>query len=94
MLARRAPTHDGADLWLVNTKSPTTTRPLMIMALVLMPTLAWAEAKVALVIGNDAYESVPKLQKAANDARALEQALTELGFTVIPAIDVTTSPGL
>ena len=62
---------------------------LMIMAMALMPALAWAEAKVALVIGNDAYESVPKLHKAVNDVRALEQALTDLGFTVIPAIDVT-----
>ena len=62
---------------------------LMILALVVMPVMAWAEAGVALVIGNDNYDSVPKLKKAVNDARALEQALTNVGFTVIPAIDVT-----
>ena len=62
---------------------------LMVLALVLMPAFALAEAKVALVIGNDNYESVPKLKKAKNDALALEQALSDLGFEVIPAIDVT-----
>jgi uncharacterized caspase-like protein len=34
------------------------------------------------VIGIDAYESVPPLQKAVNDARAMTSVLRELGFEV------------
>ena len=40
------------------------------------------------MIGNDTYESVPKLQKARNDAREMARVLTELGFDVISAVDV------
>jgi len=47
-----------------------------------------AEKRVALVIGNDSYESVPTLQKARNDAREMARVLTELGFDVISATDV------
>ncbi len=39
--------------------------------------------RVALVIGNDDYEQLPVLQKAANDARAVGEALQRLGFEVI-----------
>jgi hypothetical protein len=39
--------------------------------------------RVALVIGNDAYENLDHLQKAVNDARAISAALTQLGFDVI-----------
>lgn len=38
--------------------------------------------RVALIIGNDAYQSVPPLQKAVNDARAMSQALARLDFAV------------
>jgi len=38
--------------------------------------------RFALVIGIDAYESVPPLQKAVNDARAMTSVLRELGFEV------------
>ena len=44
--------------------------------------------RVALVIGNDSYESVPKLQKARNDAIAMGEALTKMGFDVLSARDV------
>jgi uncharacterized caspase-like protein len=37
------------------------------------------------VIGNDAYDSVPVLQKARNDADAMAAPLTKLGFAVISA---------
>lgn len=48
-----------------------------------------AQAKrLALVIGNDTYESVPVLQKARNDAVAMADALTKLGFDVLSAQDV------
>ncbi|MEC9367410.1 MAG: caspase family protein [Pseudomonadota bacterium] len=49
---------------------------------------AQAAKRVALVIGNDAYENVPKLLKARNDAGAMAEALTKMGFDVISAQDV------
>jgi len=48
-------------------------------------TPAYAAKRVALVIGNDDYRSVPKLQKAVNDARAMGDALKQLGFNVMVA---------
>jgi len=41
-----------------------------------------AEQRIALVIGNSAYESVP-LRNPVNDARAMAQALREVGFEVL-----------
>jgi uncharacterized caspase-like protein len=46
---------------------------------------AQAEKRVALLIGNDAYESVPQLRTAVNDARAVGATLRQLGFSVIIA---------
>src|SRR4051812_3224240 len=43
---------------------------------------ALAERSVALVIGNDAYTSLPRLEKAVADARAVGQALRMLGYSV------------
>ncbi|MBI4274580.1 MAG: caspase family protein [Rhizobiales bacterium] len=43
---------------------------------------AFAEKRVALVIGNDSYQSIPALQKAANDARKMGDTLKSLGFSV------------
>ena len=42
--------------------------------------------RVALVIGNSAYESA-RLANPVNDARAMEQALARLGFTVTALLD-------
>ncbi|MGH6824784.1 LemA family protein [Methyloceanibacter sp.] len=38
--------------------------------------------RLALVVGNDAYENLPPLRKAVNDARAVGESLTKLGFEV------------
>src|SRR5579862_8290805 len=46
---------------------------------------AHADKRVALVIGNNDYKNVPKLQKAVNDARTMGDALKQLGFTVMVA---------
>ena len=46
---------------------------------------AQAEKRVALVIGNNDYKHVPKLQKAVNDARTMGDTLKQLGFTVMVA---------
>lgn len=37
---------------------------------------------LALVVGNNAYEEVPQLQTAVNDAQAMRDALQRAGFTV------------
>ena len=49
---------------------------------------AWAAKRVALVVGNNAYENVPVLNKALNDARSVAQTLTALGFEVVTAQDI------
>ena len=46
---------------------------------------ALAAKRVALVIGNNDYKNVPKLQKAVNDARTMGDTLKQLGFTVMLA---------
>ena len=46
---------------------------------------AEAAKRVALVIGNDDYRHVPKLQKAVNDARTMGDTLRALGFQVMVA---------
>lgn len=51
---------------------------LVVLPLVSVP--AQAERRVALVIGNSQYQSVPKLANPGNDARAVAEALKTLGF--------------
>ena len=50
---------------------------------------AQAEKRVALVIGNNDYKNVPKLQKAVNDARTMGDTLKQLGFSVMVAENQT-----
>ena len=50
---------------------------------------AHAEKRVALVIGNNDYKNVPKLQKAVNDAHTMGDTLRQLGFTVMVAENQT-----
>jgi agmatinase len=59
-----------------------------IAALVLGASPAEAAKRLALVIGNNAYENVPKLMKAVNDADAVASELSKLGFEVVTAIEV------
>src|SRR3979411_40204 len=54
-------------------------------ALVSFAAPAHAEKRVALVIGNNDYKNVPKLQKAVNDARTMGDTLKQLGFSVMVA---------
>ncbi|WP_291692914.1 caspase family protein [Bradyrhizobium sp.] len=46
---------------------------------------AHADKRVALVVGNNDYKNVPKLQKAVNDARTMGDTLKQLGFNVMVA---------
>jgi uncharacterized caspase-like protein len=57
--------------------------------LVTMAAPAHAEKRVALVIGNNDYKNVPKLQKAVNDARTMGDTLKQLGFSVMVAENQT-----
>lgn len=50
---------------------------------------ASAESRLALVIGQSAYKSVPALPNPANDARAMSQMLTDAGFAVTTASDLS-----
>jgi hypothetical protein len=50
---------------------------------------AHAEKRVALVIGNNDYKNVAKLQKAVNDARTMGDTLKQLGFSVMVAENQT-----
>jgi len=52
---------------------------------------AMAAKRIALVIGNNAYSDVPKLEKAVGDAQAISGALRELGFDVITVTDAPRS---
>ncbi|SMX58717.1 conserved hypothetical protein; putative caspase domain; putative exported protein [Bradyrhizobium sp. ORS 285] len=57
---------------------------LVVLGMVLAPA-AHAEKRVALVVGNNDYRYVPKLQKAVNDARTMGDTLKQLGFNVMVA---------
>ena len=49
---------------------------------------AWAEKRVALIIGNSAYQSVSKLPNPAKDAKAIGAMFKNAGFEVIIQQDV------
>jgi uncharacterized caspase-like protein len=57
-------------------------------ALGLSSTAALAEKKVALIIGNSAYESVGKLPNPANDATAVAKMFQNAGFEVLGRRDL------
>jgi hypothetical protein len=48
---------------------------------------AIAGGRVALVVGINDYENLPKLQKAVNDSRAVSKALTRIGYDVVSVED-------
>src|SRR6201995_4273448 len=61
----------------------------VLTALLIVVAPAHAEKRVALVIGNNDYRNVPKLQKAVNDARTMGDTLRQLGFSVMVAENQT-----
>ena len=67
-------------------------RHLMIPAALLVSAhAACAESRLALVIGQSAYKSVPALPNPINDAKAVTQMLTDSGFEVSTASDLSQS---
>jgi uncharacterized caspase-like protein len=64
-------------------------RILCILATILVWALpAHAERRVALVIGNSAYEHVPQLANPKNDAADMAEKLRQLGFEVVVGEDL------
>jgi hypothetical protein len=62
---------------------------LLIFAIVLtMPVAVYAEKRLALVIGNNEYRDIPKLEKAVGDAEAIAASLSKLGYDVTSAINL------
>jgi uncharacterized caspase-like protein/opacity protein-like surface antigen len=57
--------------------------------LVMGTTPAFAQKRLAFVIGNGGYTGIPPLQNALNDANATRVVLQEAGFDVVPATDAT-----
>ena len=53
--------------------------------------VAMAEKRVALVVGNADYRSVPKLVNTRNDATAMAEALRQLNFHVLWGMDLDSS---
>ena len=60
---------------------------LVFLWISLIVTSARAETRVALVIGNDAYATLPALSNAGKDARDVAAKLLGLGFEVILRLD-------
>ncbi|HEX6911897.1 MAG TPA: caspase domain-containing protein, partial [Longimicrobium sp.] len=58
---------------------------LAVLLSALLPAMlpAQAERRVALIIGNGAYENVGPLRNPVNDARAMAQTLSRMGFEVL-----------
>jgi hypothetical protein len=56
---------------------------LVLMVLLIGISSAEAAKRVALVIGNDSYKSLPDLNNARKDARGMAAKLKELGWSVI-----------
>jgi Caspase domain/Bacterial SH3 domain len=64
---------------------------IVLATLLLLPLLtfsALAEKRLALVIGNNNYRDIPKLEKAVGDAEAIAAALSKLGYQVTSALDL------
>jgi Caspase domain len=63
---------------------------ILLCALVALwgPSAAYAEKRVALVIGNSAYQNTSELRNPSNDASDMVAALTRLGFQVTDGRDL------
>src|SRR5215468_5500367 len=60
----------------------------VLVALAALTAPALAEKRVALVIGNGAYQSAPALANPGNDARDVAAALRRVGFETILGLDL------
>ena len=68
---------------------PVVRHAVVATALLLGSTAAFAENRIALVIGQSAYRAVAPLPNPANDAKAMAKMLGDAGFEVQSASDLT-----
>jgi hypothetical protein len=61
-----------------------------ILAMVLAPDAAWAEKRVALIVGNSSYQTVPQLPNPSRDASAVAKMFRDAGFD---SVDVQINVG-
>ena len=61
---------------------------LFLFGLHMFPSIASAERRVALIIGNGAYQNAPRLPNPKNDAEDVAAALKRTGFETIIGLDL------
>ena len=61
---------------------------LFLFALLLTGSAQAAERRVAFVVGNSGYQTVPQLPNPTHDAQAVAAALKRAGFEVVTALDL------
>ena len=57
----------------------------VLLCLFSLASTAWAQKRVALMVGNSAYENAPKLANPVNDAQAVADMFKAAGFEVVSA---------
>jgi Caspase domain len=57
-----------------------------ILAMVLAPDAAFADKRVALVVGNSAYQTVPKLPNPSGDANSVAKMFRDAGFDSVEVL--------
>src|SRR5215510_10062919 len=60
---------------------------LLVGALGVWPLPVSAETRIALVIGNNAYDDLGRLNNPVNDAKLMTRSLRQLGFEVVEHAD-------
>ncbi|WDZ81816.1 caspase domain-containing protein (plasmid) [Ensifer adhaerens] len=63
-------------------------RAVVLLSFFFLSSYAWADKRVALVIGNSAYQHAPPLANPQNDASDMTSKLTGLGFVVVTGRDL------
>jgi Caspase domain/Bacterial SH3 domain len=61
----------------------------LLLSFLLLSENAYAAKRLALVIGNNDYKEVPKLEKAVGDATAIGERLSAMGFDVTTALNLS-----
>ncbi len=64
-------------------------RSALVLLILFVSWPAWAQQRVALVIGNGAYATLPRLPNPPTDAKAIAARLGQLGFDVAAGTDLS-----
>jgi hypothetical protein len=54
-----------------------------ILSMVLAPDVAWADKRVALIVGNSSYQTVPQLPNPSRDASSVAKMFRDAGFDIV-----------